>query len=52
MLEEDIRAGIVDKKMTVSRVIDERLLKLAQQELRTEGNCAPNRENLVAHKIL
>jgi hypothetical protein len=41
MLEEGIRAGIVDKKMTVSRVIDQRLLKLAHQELRTEGKLRP-----------
>jgi ABC-type nitrate/sulfonate/bicarbonate transport system substrate-binding protein len=41
MLEEDIRSGIVDKKMTVNRVIDERILKLAQQELRTEGKLLP-----------
>ena len=41
MLEEDIRSGIVDKKMTVTRVIDERILKLAQQELRTEGKLRP-----------
>jgi ABC-type nitrate/sulfonate/bicarbonate transport system substrate-binding protein len=41
MLEEDIRSGIVDKKMTVNKVIDERILKLAQQELRTEGKLRP-----------
>ena len=41
MLEEDIRNGIVDKKMTVNKVIDERILKLAQQELRTEGKLRP-----------
>jgi ABC-type nitrate/sulfonate/bicarbonate transport system substrate-binding protein len=37
MLEEDIRAGLVDKKMTVDRVINDRILKLAQEELRKEG---------------
>lgn len=37
MLDEDIRAGLVDKKMTVERVINDRILKLAQDELRREG---------------
>ena len=37
MLDEDIRAGFVDKNFTVDRVINDRLLKIAQQELRTEG---------------
>jgi NitT/TauT family transport system substrate-binding protein len=37
MLDEDIRAGVVDKNYTLDRVIDDRLLKLAQQELRKEG---------------
>jgi NitT/TauT family transport system substrate-binding protein len=37
MLDEDIRAGLVDKKMTVDRVINDRILKLAQDELRREG---------------
>ncbi len=41
MLEEDIRSGIVDKKMTVNKVVDERILKLAQQELRTVGKLRP-----------
>jgi hypothetical protein len=40
MLEEDIHAGIVDKKMTVNKVIGDRILKLAQQELRTEEEIA------------
>ncbi|HTM07726.1 MAG TPA: ABC transporter substrate-binding protein [Verrucomicrobiae bacterium] len=37
MLDEDIRNGIVDKKMTLDRVIDERPLKRAQKELQSEG---------------
>jgi NitT/TauT family transport system substrate-binding protein len=37
MLDEDIRAGVVDKKFTLDRVVDERVLKQAQQELRSEG---------------
>jgi ABC-type nitrate/sulfonate/bicarbonate transport system substrate-binding protein len=37
MLDEDIRAGLVDSKFTVDRVINDRTLKLAQQELRAEG---------------
>ncbi len=37
MLDEDIRAGLVDSKFTVDRVINDRILKLAQQELRAEG---------------
>jgi NitT/TauT family transport system substrate-binding protein len=37
MLDEDIRAGLVDKKMTVERVINDRILKQAQDELRREG---------------
>jgi ABC-type nitrate/sulfonate/bicarbonate transport system substrate-binding protein len=37
MLDEDIRNGIVDKKMTLDRVIDERILKRAQEELKSEG---------------
>jgi NitT/TauT family transport system substrate-binding protein len=37
MLDEDIRAGLVDKKFTLDRVVDERILKQAQQELRSEG---------------
>ena len=36
MLDEDIRAGFVDKNFTVDRVINDRLLKVAQQELRAE----------------
>ena len=41
MLEEDIRNGIVDKKMTVDRVINDRILKLAKEELKREGRLAP-----------
>jgi len=37
MLDEDIRAGLVDKKMTLDRVINERILKRAQEELKSEG---------------
>ena len=37
MLDEDIRAGFVDKNFTVDRVINDRILKMAQQELRAEG---------------
>ena len=37
MLDEDIRAGVVDKKFTLDRVINDRILKQAQQELRAEG---------------
>ncbi len=41
MLDEDIRAGLVDKKFTLDRVIDERILKRAQQELKDEGRLKP-----------
>jgi len=37
MLDEDIRNGLVDKKMTLDKVINDRLLKRAQEELRAEG---------------
>jgi NitT/TauT family transport system substrate-binding protein len=37
MLDEDIRAGFVDKGFTVDRVINDRILRIAQQELRAEG---------------
>jgi NitT/TauT family transport system substrate-binding protein len=37
MLDEDIRTGIVDKNFTLDRVINDRILKQAQQELRKEG---------------
>jgi NitT/TauT family transport system substrate-binding protein len=41
MLDEDIRSGIVDKNFTLDRVINDRLLKVAQQELRAEGRLKP-----------
>jgi NitT/TauT family transport system substrate-binding protein len=41
MLDEDIRAGLVDSKFTLDRVIDDRILKTAQQELRAEGKLKP-----------
>jgi len=37
MLDEDIRTGLVDKSFTLDRVINDRTLKLAQQELKAEG---------------
>ena len=37
MLDEDIRAGLVDRNFTLDRVVDDRILKTAQQELRAEG---------------
>lgn len=37
MLDDDHRTGLVDKKFTLDRVIDDRILKQAQQELRKEG---------------
>ena len=37
MLDEDIRAGLLDKNFTLDRVINDRILKIAQQELRAEG---------------
>ena len=41
MLDEDIRTGLVDKKFTLDRVINDRILKHAQQELRNEGRLKP-----------
>jgi ABC-type nitrate/sulfonate/bicarbonate transport system substrate-binding protein len=41
MLDEDIRAGLVDKRFTLDRVINDRILKQAQQELRNEGRLKP-----------
>lgn len=41
MLDEDIRAGLVDKNFTLDRVVNDRILKLAQQELRAEGKLKP-----------
>src|SRR5262245_48610447 len=37
MLDEDIRTGAVDKNFTLDRVINDRILKIAQQELKAEG---------------
>ena len=37
MLDDDIHTGLVDKKFTLDRVINDRVLKQAQQELRSEG---------------
>src|ERR1044071_275866 len=37
MLDEDIRTGIVEKNFTLDRVINDKILKQAQQELRKEG---------------
>ena len=37
MLDEDIRTGLIDKSFTLDRVINDRVLKLAQQELKAEG---------------
>ena len=37
MLEEDIRAGLVGGKFILDRVVNDRILKIAQQELRAEG---------------
>jgi NitT/TauT family transport system substrate-binding protein len=42
MLDEDIRSGIVDKSFTLDRVINDRILKVAQQELRAEGRLKHN----------
>jgi NitT/TauT family transport system substrate-binding protein len=36
MLDDDHRSGLVDKKFTLDRVINDRVLKQAQQELRSE----------------
>jgi ABC-type nitrate/sulfonate/bicarbonate transport system substrate-binding protein len=37
VLAEDIRTGVVDGKMTLNRVIDDRLLKQVQAEMRRDG---------------
>jgi len=37
MLDEDKRNNLIDGKFTVERVINDKILKLAQQELRSEG---------------
>jgi len=41
MLDEDKRSGLVDAKFTLDRVINDKLLKVAQQELRAEGRLKP-----------
>src|SRR5215475_13037328 len=41
MLDEDIRSGIVDKKFTLDKVINDRILKQAQRELKNEGRIKP-----------
>ena len=37
ILDEDVRNGIVDKTFTLDRVVNDRILRQAQQELRNEG---------------
>jgi hypothetical protein len=37
MLDEDKRNGLVDANLTLDRVINDKPLKSAQQELRAEG---------------
>jgi ABC-type nitrate/sulfonate/bicarbonate transport system substrate-binding protein len=37
MLDQDKRSGLVDGKFTLDRVVSDKLLKTAQQELRAEG---------------
>jgi hypothetical protein len=37
MLDEDKRNGLIDAKFTLDRVVNDKLLKIAQQELRAEG---------------
>ena len=41
MVVEDKRNGLVDSKFTVDNVINDRILKIAQQELRAEGKLKP-----------
>jgi len=41
MLDEDKRSGLIDGKFTLDRVINDRILKVAQQELRAEGCLKP-----------
>ena len=41
MLDEDKRSGLIDGKFTLDRVINDRILKVAQQELRAEGRLKP-----------
>jgi ABC-type nitrate/sulfonate/bicarbonate transport system substrate-binding protein len=37
MLDEDKRNGLIDAKFTLDRVVNDKILKIAQQELRAEG---------------
>jgi ABC-type nitrate/sulfonate/bicarbonate transport system substrate-binding protein len=41
MLDEDKRNNLIDAKFTVDRVVNDRILKIAQQELRAEGRLKP-----------
>jgi ABC-type nitrate/sulfonate/bicarbonate transport system substrate-binding protein len=41
ILDEDIRSGVVEKKFTLDRVISDRILKQAQQEVKKEGRLKP-----------
>lgn len=41
MLDEDKRNNLIDSKFTVDRVVNDRILKIAQQELRSEGRLKP-----------
>ena len=41
MLDEDIRSGVIDSKFTIDRVINDRILKIAQHELKAEGILKP-----------
>ena len=41
ILDEDKRNGLVDGKFTLERVVNDKTLKLAQQELRAEGRLKP-----------
>jgi ABC-type nitrate/sulfonate/bicarbonate transport system substrate-binding protein len=41
MLDEDKRNGLIDTKFALDRVISDKTLKAAQQELRTEGRLKP-----------
>ena len=41
MLDEDKRNGLIDGKFTLDRVINDKILKVAQQELRAEGRLKP-----------
>jgi len=41
MLDEDKRSGLIDGKFSLDRVINDKILKVAQQELRAEGRLKP-----------